>query len=165
MFGFLKSKEKNKIISSPVKGELIQLKKVNDPTFAEEILGKGFAVIPQNGSVAAPADGLVNLVFETKHAISMTTTFGAELLIHVGIDTVNLKGEFFKSFVSENQSVKKGDLLLEFDIKAIQDAGYDVTTPVVVCNSDDFSEIDIIEEKEVEQNEEVMHLVKSKLSL
>ena len=158
MFGFLKSKEKNKIISSPVKGELIQLKKVNDPTFAEEILGKGFAVIPQNGSVAAPADGLVNLVFETKHAISMTTTFGAELLIHVGIDTVNLKGEFFKSFVSENQSVKKGDLLLEFDIKAIQDAGYDVTTPVVVCNSDDFSEIDIIEEKEVEQNEEVMHL-------
>ena len=163
MFGFFKSKIKEKIISigSPIKGKLISIKNVNDPTFAEEILGKGFAVIPSEGRAVAPADGIINIVFETKHAISMTSNEGAEILIHIGLDTVNLKGEHFTTFVQPEQSVKKGDLLLEFDMEAIKTAGYDVTTPIIICNPDSFKNIDIVAEKEVELNEEVMQLILS----
>ena len=161
MFGFFKNKEKKAVICSPLKGKLIAIQKVNDPTFAEEILGKGFAIVPAIGRVVAPVDGLINLVFETKHAISMTSKEGAEILIHVGLDTVNLRGEHFQTFVTAEQSVKKGDLLLEFDMEAIKNAGYDITTPVVICNPDQFVGINIIEEKDVDMNEEVMQLIVS----
>ena len=161
MFGFFKNKDKKAGICSPLKGKLIAIQKVNDPTFAEEILGKGFAIVPAIGRVVAPVDGLINLVFETKHAISMTSKEGTEILIHVGLDTVNLRGEHFQTFVTAEQSVKKGDLLLEFDMEAIKNAGYDITTPVVICNPDQFVGINIIEEKDVDMNEEVMQLIVS----
>lgn len=161
MFGFFKNKEKRAVICSPIKGRLIAIQKVNDPTFAEEILGKGFAVVPSIGKVVAPTDGMINLVFETKHAISMTSKEGAEILIHVGLDTVNLRGEHFQTFVSAEENVKKGDLLMEFDIEAIKNAGYDVTTPVVICNPDQFPKITVIDEKDVDTNEEVMQLIVS----
>ena len=162
MFGFFKNKkEKVETIKAPIEGAMISVKKVNDPTFAEEILGQGIAIIPKMGSVVAPVDGIINLVFDTKHAISMTSTQGAEILIHIGLDTVNLRGQFFETHVEPDQSVKQGDLLIEFDVEEIKNAGYDVTTPIVICNPDHFREIKIMEEKDVKQNEEVMQLILS----
>ena len=141
MFNLFKKKEKKHVVGSPAKGKAVSLKEVNDPTFAEEMLGKGAAVIPEEGKIYAPADGEIGMVFDTLHAISMTTDFGAELLIHVGLDTVMLKGEHYTAHCANGDKVKAGDLLIEFDADAIRAAGYDTVTPVVVCNADDFSEI------------------------
>ena len=129
------------IISSPIKGHLIPLSEVNDEAFAGEILGKGFAIEPEEGQVFAPVDGTILSVFPTKHAIGIISDKGAEILIHVGIDTVRLNGEFFELHVKQGQKIKKGDLLLSFDIKKIQAAGYSVQTPVIVTNTHDYQSI------------------------
>lgn len=126
---------------APVKGECVPITDVSDPTFGQEILGKGVAIKPTEGKVFAPCNGTVDMIFETGHAVSMTADFGAEILIHVGLDTVELKGRHYKIVGRAGQKVKKGDLLLEFDIPAIQAAGYDAITPVVICNSDDYSAV------------------------
>jgi PTS system beta-glucosides-specific IIC component len=134
-------KEKNITIFSPIEGEACSLDKVNDPVFKEKILGEGIAIRPNKGQVFSPADGTVSLLFETKHAISIQSEQGTEILIHVGLDTVNLKGDFFTSYVKTNDKVKAGDLLLEFDMQKIKEAGYDLITPIVICNSAAYSEI------------------------
>lgn len=128
-------------IAAPVSGMVIPLEQVPDPTFAQGILGKGAAIEPAEGCIIAPADGTVDMMFDTGHAVSMTTTDGAELLIHVGIDTVQLKGAHYKACCKTGDKVKKGDLLIEFDPAAIRDAGYSIVTPVIVCNTDRFSDI------------------------
>ncbi|GFI03464.1 MAG: PTS glucose transporter subunit IIA [Lachnospiraceae bacterium] len=152
----LKKRKKGTVISSPLKGECIPIKEVKDPTFAEEILGKGIAIIPAEGKVYAPADGVVSTVFPTGHAVGVTTPDGVEILIHVGMDTVELKGQFFKTVVEADQKVKRGDLLLEADMEEISNAGYDTVTPMIICNSSDFSEITCKTEGMVEAGEEVM---------
>ncbi|MEY8267202.1 PTS glucose transporter subunit IIA [Lachnospiraceae bacterium 64-25] len=152
----LKKRKKGTVISSPLKGECIPIKDVKDPTFAEEILGKGIAIIPAEGKVYAPADGVVSTVFPTGHAVGVTTPDGVEILIHVGMDTVELKGQFFKTVVEADQKVKRGDLLLEADMEEISNAGYDTVTPMIICNSSDFSEITCKTEGMVEAGEEVM---------
>lgn len=149
MFNFFKKKEKGHVIVSPAKGKSVALKEVSDPTFAEEMLGKGAAVIPEEGKIYAPADGEIGMVFDTLHAVSMTTDFGAELLIHIGLDTVKLKGEGFKGHVKAGDHVKKGDLLLEADLEKVKAAGYDIITPVVVCNTPDFASVERIESEDV----------------
>lgn len=149
MFNFFKKKEKGHVIVSPAKGKSVALKEVSDPTFAEEMLGKGAAVIPEEGKIYAPADGEIGMVFDTLHAVSMTTDFGAELLIHIGLDTVKLKGEGFKGHVKAGDHVKKGDLLLEADLEKVKAAGYDIITPVVVCNTPDFASVERIESEHV----------------
>ncbi len=106
-------------ITSPVNGQMIALENVNDPTFAQKLLGDGFAVIPTDGIIKAPADGRIEVAYETGHAIGMTTAFGTELLIHVGIDTVSLNGEGFEKLVSEGQEVKKGEPMLRVDLEAL----------------------------------------------
>ena len=113
MLDFLKGKRKGNCIGSPCKGKAVALTEVPDPTFSEKILGDGFAVIPSEGKIYAPADGEVTVVFDTLHAITMTTDQGAELLIHIGLDTVTLKGAPFTAHVAAGDHVKKGDLLLE----------------------------------------------------
>lgn len=128
----------NKQILAPVSGRVVPMSEVNDPTFSQEILGKGVAVIPSEGKVVAPASGEVVVMFETKHAVSIRTEEGAELIIHIGLDTVNLRGEHFVSHVNQGDHVKAGDLLVEFDMEAIKEAGYDVITPIVVCNTPEF---------------------------
>lgn len=138
---FLKGK-KETVIAAPVKGECIPISEVSDPTFAEEILGKGIAIKPADGKFYAPADGAVTTLFPTGHAVGMTTSDGVEILIHVGLDTVQLKGQFFSAKVEADQNVKKGDLLLEADLEEIKKAGYDTVTPVLVCNSSDYSNIE-----------------------
>lgn len=139
LFQNLFTKDSSIKISAPVSGKLVSIKEVNDPTFSEEILGKGVAIIPSGDQICAPADGTVSTVFPTGHAAAVTTAEGVEILIHVGLDTVKLDGKHFTIHASEGQKVSKGDLLLEADIEQIRAEGYDVITPVVICNSDEFS--------------------------
>lgn len=142
MFGLFKKKEDKIIIGAPVKGTAVPINEVSDPTFGEEILGKGIAIQPEDGRICAPADGEISLLFDTLHAVSVTTTEGAELLVHVGLDTVALKGEHFTAHVKTGDQVKKGDLLLTVDLDGIKAAGYDVITPMVICNTDDFEKVE-----------------------
>lgn len=127
-------------VFSPLTGELKSLKDVNDPTFSEEILGKGIAILPKEGIVYAPFDGVVSALFDTKHAIGLTDDQGMELLIHVELETVNLGGTHFEVHISQGDLVKKGDPLITFDLQEIQKT-HDVITPVLITNADDFSEI------------------------
>lgn len=159
LFDFMKGK-KGIVLTSPVKGECIPLSEVADPTFAEEILGKGIAVKPSEGKIFAPANGIITTVFPTGHAVGLTTPDGAEILIHVGLDTVQLKGQFFKILVEPDQQVKAGDALLEADISEISKAGYDTVTPMIICNSADFAKVECKTEGMVEAGEEVITCVK-----
>ena len=150
MFGTFKKlfggeEKEEKIIAAPVNGTAIPMSQVADPTFSQEILGKGTAIVP--------ADGLVTMVFDTKHAISMQTDNGAELIIHIGLDTVQLKGQYFEAHVAAGDKVKQGDLLLDFDIDKIKEAGYDVTTPVIICNTPQFPKMECVSGMEAKAGE------------
>lgn len=160
MFKFLKKKENAGIvIASPVKGTAVSLEQVNDPTFSEGMLGKGVAVIPTEGKIYAPADGEISLVFDTLHAVSMTTKYGVEILIHVGLDTVKLKGDGFTAHVATGDTVKKGDLLLSVDLEVLKGAGYDTVTPMVICNTDDYAEVETKELTEVEPGNDLLQII------
>ena len=162
MFNFFKKKENEyyDVVGAPLKGEAVPSSEVNDPTFAEEMLGKGMAIKPSEGKVYAPFDGTVAMVFDTKHAVSVVSNKGTELLIHVGLDTVMLKGEHYTACVESGATVKKGDVLLEFDMEAIKAAGYEVITPVVICNADDYKDVIRTTGTQVEPGDVVMQLVK-----
>ena len=156
MFNLFKKKEKKHVIGSPAKGKAVSLKQVNDPTFAEEMLGKGAAVIPEEGKIYAPADGEIGMVFDTLHAVSMTTDFGAEILIHIGLDTVKMKGDGFTGHVKAGDHVKKGDLLLEVDLEKVRAAGYDTITPVLVCNTPDYASVEGIQADAVNAGDDLI---------
>ena len=156
MFNLFRKKEKNNVIGSPVKGKAVPLKEVSDPTFAEEMLGKGAAVIPEDGKFYAPADGEIGMVFDTLHAVSMTTDFGAEILIHIGLDTVKMKGEGFTGHVKAGDHVKKGDLLLEVDLEKVKAAGYDTITPMIVCNTPDYASVEGIGSAQVNAGDDLI---------
>ena len=130
-------------IKSPLEGELIALNEVNDPVFAGGAMGRGAAVRSPKGKVVAPFDGEITVFFDTHHAIGMKSDDGIEILIHVGMDTVKLKGEHFSPKKSQGDRVKSGDVLLEFDEAAIKKAGYDTTTPIVVTNATEFGAITV----------------------
>ena len=125
-------------LCAPVSGTVKALSDVPDKTFAEKVLGDGAAIIPEEGKVYAPADGTVANIMDSKHGIMFVTDNGAEVLIHIGLDTVNLKGKYFKSYVSDGDKVKKGTLLVEFDLEAIKGEGYNLITPMVVTNISDY---------------------------
>ena len=131
-------------VDSPLKGNLIELSEVKDPAFSSGAMGRGAAIAEPEGKVYAPFDGKVTVFFETKHAIGLHSADGIDLLIHVGLDTVTLNGEHFTAHVAQDDEVKRGQLLLEFDVEAIKKAGYDVTTPIVVTNTPDYNKIDIV---------------------
>lgn len=160
LFQNLFGKDNGIEIAAPVSGKLVGLGEVNDPTFSEEILGKGVAVIPSDGRVCAPADGTVTTVFPTGHAAAVTSDSGAEILIHVGLDTVKLSGKHFTIHAKEGQKVSRGDLLLEADIEQIRAEGYDIITPVVICNTDEFSGFRMADSGEVSQGDVVLTLQK-----
>lgn len=137
------SEEKEeKEIESPLAGTVIPLSEVHDEVFASEMMGKGCAVIPEEGKVYAPFDGKVVGLLDSHHAVGMESTDGVEVLIHVGMDTVKLNGRCFTIHVEEGEQVKKGQLLLEFDIPGIKEAGYEVTTPIIITNSDEFNDVE-----------------------
>lgn len=145
-------------IVSPMSGKVVALKDVPDPTFAEGILGVGVAVEPIVGKVVAPYDGTVGTLFDTRHAIGLELDNGAELLIHIGINTVELNGEGFKALVSEGSRVKKGQTLIEFDINDIMKKGYSIITPVLITNPDNYA---VIEEYKVENVDFLDRLLKA----
>ena len=128
-------------IYAPLAGKPVPVTEVPDPTFAEGLLGDGIAIIPTDGKVYAPCNGTVETMFETGHAVAMTAENGAEILIHVGLETVALGGKPFRTHVRDGQKVKKGQLLFEADLDAIKAEGLPVITPVLVCNPDDFTAI------------------------
>jgi PTS system beta-glucosides-specific IIC component len=134
---------RKEIVTAPVTGTMMPLSTAKDQAFAQGVLGKGVVIHPTVGEVVAPFDGTVMTMFPTKHAIGLVSDNGLELLIHIGLDTVQLDGQFFESFVEQGAKVKRGDKLVTFDIKAIEEAGYSVETPVIVTNSADY--LDIIE--------------------
>ncbi|WP_339839109.1 beta-glucoside-specific PTS transporter subunit IIABC [Paenibacillus sp. FSL R7-0272] len=150
--------EKKGEIFSPLTGELVSLKELPDPTFAEEMTGKGIAIFPKEGRVTAPFDGTVTMIAKSKHAIMLTSSSGIDILIHVGLNTVSLKGKFFEEKVVIGQRVNKGDLLLEFDIESIQAAGIDLTTPVIVANTPDYLDVVPVQVKGVVPMNELLLL-------
>ena len=133
--------EKDVEIKAPVNGKAIALSEVKDEVFAGGALGKGAAIIPEDGRICAPCDGVVSLVYPTGHAIGIQSENGAELLIHIGMDTVTLEGKCFDIKVKQGQEIKAGELLIEADLEGIQSAGLDITTPIVVTNIDDYVDI------------------------
>ena len=143
-------------ITSPVEGKVIPLTEVKDPTFSQEILGKGAAIIPEKGVVYALFDGKVDAVFETGHALGLVSEDGVELLVHVGIDTVNLKGKHFTPKKKSGDTMKKGDILLEFDIDKIKADGYDVTTPIIISNTEQFAKVKACEDKVVTKESKLL---------
>ena len=128
-------------ISSPLAGEMVALDSIEDPVFSSGAMGKGAAIEPTTGVVVAPFDAKVSTLLSSNHAIGLVSEDGVELLIHVGMDTVQLGGKHFEAFVQQEDTVKKGDKLLSFDIDAIQKAGYKITTPVVVTNTPDYLDV------------------------
>ncbi|MHA6530570.1 beta-glucoside-specific PTS transporter subunit IIABC [Paenibacillus sp. BAC0078] len=153
------SDEKEKAVLSPMSGEWKPLTEVQDEAFSTGAMGKGAAIVPSVGVAYAPFNGTVVTMFKTKHAIGLISDEGVEMLIHIGIDTVKLKGEHFTSFVKEGDSIAKGDKLIEFDKDAIRRAGYDITTSVIVSNTAMYSEITVNKYDNVDLND-VLFLVK-----
>lgn len=149
------------LLDSHMEGEAIPMSEVKDETFAAEVLGKGIAIIPKKGEVTAPCDAVVETVFATRHAIGLKADNGVEILIHVGINTVELGGKFYTSHVKEGDRVKTGQVMLTFDMEKIKEAGYDVTTPMIITNSDDYQEIRILKTGNVTKQDAVLEIKES----
>lgn len=141
-------------------GNLIPVGEVSDSTFAEELLGKSAAIVPNGNILYAPADATISVVLDTKHAVGMVTKSGAEVLLHIGVDTVSLNGECFETKVKVGDKVKKGDILVEFDREAIIAKGYDTVIPMIITNCDNFSSFKKRETGEVNCNKVVMSISK-----
>lgn len=150
----------NKIVlAAPMTGKVVALNEVPDEVFASGALGEGVAIIPTEGKVIAPCDGIVSATMDTRHAIGLTTKEGMELLIHVGLNTVELGGKFYEYKVSEGAAVKKGDVLIEFDASGITDAGYELHTPVLITNSDQYVSIKTTAGSSVKAGEDLLSIV------
>lgn len=148
-------------ISSPIIGEAVELSEVSDETFASGMLGKGIAVKPQDGKVIAPFDGVVEALFPTNHAIGLKSAVGdIEILVHVGIDTVELEGNGFRAFKGVGDTFKKGEVLTEFDIEFIKEKGFDTIVPIIVSNTDDFSEVEACGNGRVQANTVILQIKK-----
>ncbi len=143
---------------SPENGKIMPLSEVKDDVFSSGAMGKGIAIEPNDDVLHAPADGKIIMTFKTGHAIGMKTKTGAEILMHIGMDTVNLQGKGFDTLVEKDQEVKAGDPLVKFDIDLIKKAGYPVTTPMVVTNSKDFDDIKQIAKGDVKVGQAVLEL-------
>ena len=147
-------------IYAPVAGKVVPITEVPDPTFAEGMLGNGVAIIPSDGKVCSPVDGVVETMFDTGHACCLKSATGAEILIHVGLETVGLNGEPFKVAVKNGDQVKKGQLLMEADLEFIKGAGLPIITPVVICNTDDYTKFNTYVDKDVTNADVVIELGK-----
>ncbi len=143
-------------IASPLKGKIIPLTEVQDAAFSSEAMGKGIAIEPTEGKAVSPVNGVVTTLFKTKHAIGITSDEGVEVLIHIGMDTVKLDGEHFTTHVKQGDIVKAGDILVEFDIAKIKEAGCEVTTPIIITNSPDYLDVTPTLKEAVEQKETIL---------
>ena len=144
------------LMISPIRGQIIPLSAVHDEVFASEALGKGFAIAPAEGKVVAPFDGKIAAIFPTKHAIGLVSETGVEILIHVGLNTVELNGKYFEALVEADEIVKKGQPILTFDLEKIQAAGYDTQVPIVVTNTPQYSSIETIGSGQTDCDEAIL---------
>lgn len=149
--------KEDKIFYAPIKGEITDIKNCHDLIFSEQIVGPGALIIADEGKVYAPCDGKVTMVAHGNHAVGVETKRGIQVLVHVGIGTVDLEGKGFKARVKSGQEVKKGDLLLEFDLDAIKEAGYNLESPVVITNPT-IKKVNIVEIEKVEVGDELFSL-------
>lgn len=145
-------------IVAPCDGTVKPLSEVNDDVFSQEIMGKGIAIEPSAGNLYAPCDGTITVCFPTGHAIGLKSKNGTEILMHVGIDTVNLQGKYFSPQIQVNEEVKKGQLLLTFDLDKIKEEGYDTTTPIIITNSKNFSSIQIEKQSTTQHGNKLISL-------
>lgn len=148
----------NQIVASPMQGLIRPLSEIGDAAFSSGALGEGVAIEPTEGRLFAPVSGIVTALFPTKHAIGITADSGAEILIHIGMNTVQLNGEHFTSLVEQGASVEKGQLLIEFDIEAIQKAGFEITTPVVVTDTGKYAQVNTTTDKQIKWGEPLISL-------
>ena len=147
-------------IYAPMAGKAVPITQVPDPTFAEGMLGNGIAIEPADGKVYAPCDATVDMMFTTGHAVSLVADCGAEILIHVGLETVSLEGKPFTVHAVNGDKVKKGQLLIEVDLQAVKDAGLPTITPMVICNTDNYPTFNTIVGKDVTNGDVVIELAK-----
>lgn len=151
---------KEEIIASPLQGEVKALSEVQDEAFSSGMLGQGVALDPTDGKVVSPVDGTITTVFPTKHAIGIMSDGGAEILIHLGMDTVQLEGKHFESHVEEGAKVKKGDLLVTVDVEAVKADGYSMITPVIITNTDDFADVVSVADGNVAAGDSIINCLK-----
>ena len=145
---------------APMAGKAVPITEVPDPTFAEGMLGNGIAIEPADGKVYAPCDATVDMMFTTGHAVSLVADNGAEILIHVGLETVSLEGKPFTVHVANGDKVTKGQLLIEVDLEAVKAAGLPTITPMLICNTDDYPTFNTFVGKDVTNNDVVIALAK-----
>ena len=145
---------------APMAGKAVPITQVPDPTFAESMLGNGIAIEPYEGKVYAPCDATVDMMFTTGHAVSLVADCGAEVLIHVGLETVSLEGKPFTIHAANGDKVKKGQLLMEVDLEAVKAAGLPTITPMVICNTDAYPTFNTIVGKDVSNDDVVIELAK-----
>lgn len=146
------------VLGAHMNGRVLPLSEVADEAFASGAMGSGVAIEPSEGKLFAPADGVIEAVFGTKHAVGMVTAEGVELLMHIGIDMVKLGGKHFEAHVEPEQQVKKGDLLVFSDMEAIRAEGYPLTTPLLVCNTDDYSAVEVLTSGEVKSGKALLEI-------
>ena len=144
------------VIVAPIEGNAISLEEVGDGVFSEGMLGKGVAIEPTIGRAVSPVDGTVSTVFETKHAVGLTSDNGVEVLIHIGLDTVKLNGKHFSTHVKAGDKVKAGDLLVEFDIEKIKEAGYPIVTPIIITNTDSYEDVEVVAKGAVKEKDKLV---------
>ena len=146
------------VLAAHMNGTVLALCEVDDEAFASGAMGDGVAIEPKEGKLYAPADGVIETVFDTKHAVGMTTDDGVELLMHIGIDTVKLGGKYFEAHVAPEQKVKKGDLLVSFDMESIKAEGYPLTTPMIICNTDDYASIRVLTSGTIQNGTDLLNV-------
>ncbi len=164
MFGNMKKRltrsKTEFILYSPCDGDVVELKNVEDEVFASGMLGKGVAIVPKAGRIYSPTAGVVTNVFDTGHAMNIMSDYGCELLIHIGLDTVSLGNKYFDVKVKEGDRVNKEELLCEFDIEEIKNAGLKTTTPMVICNSTEFSDIIVRPDPTTHMGDSIIRIIK-----
>ncbi|NJP38823.1 PTS sugar transporter subunit IIA [Alkalicoccus luteus] len=170
LFGLDKKKEEvqmpeadgKDVLVSPADGEVVALSEVPDPTFAEKMMGDGVAVKPSSGKIVSPVTGEIMQLFPTKHAVGIKTVNGVEILLHIGIETVNMQGEGFKAHVGEGDKVSAGDTLIEFDLDLVNEKAESTITPVIITNGDAVASMDKVEGEKVIAGETTILTIHSK---
>ena len=137
-------------------GEVLKLSEINDQAFSSEALGKGLAINPTDGKVYSPVDGTITMLFRTNHAVGITSNKGVEILIHIGMDTVEMDGNGFLSHVKQGDKIKAGDLLIEVDLEKVKKSGYETITPILVTNYDDLLDLVGTDQKEIKAKEDLL---------
>ena len=160
LMGRLKRNKHSFILYAHLSGEIVPLNEVEDEVFSSGMLGEGVAIEPTEGKLYSPCSGVIEHIFDTKHALNIVSDFGSEILLHIGLDTVKLKGKGFEVKVSDGERVTKGDLLCVFDMDVIRGAGLKTTTPMVVCNSADYVRIETRPKCSINAGDSVIRITK-----